>query len=89
MLEVFEAQSTGTDLVGRGFVDYTLQAENDPVQYIRPEDSEASTITGTLAGDNLAITVVLEEPATTTEYTGSLGFFTDGEGPGASLTFDP
>ena len=89
VLEVFEAQSTGTDLVGRGFVDYTLQAENDLVQYIRPEDSEASTITGTLAGDNLAITVVLEEPATTTEYTGSLGFFTDGEGSGASLTFDP
>ena len=79
MLEVFEEQASGTDLVGSSTAQYTLQAENDPVQYIRPEDSEALTITGTLAGRDLAMTVVLEETATTTGYTGSLGFFTDGE----------
>ena len=97
MLEVFEAQASGTDLIGSNTAQYTLIAQNDPVQYIRPEDSEDLTITGTLAGDDLVMTLVLEEIATTTGYTGNLGLFTDGsatadvttEGSGGFLTFIP
>ena len=101
-LNVFEEQASGTDLIGSSTAQYTLQAENDPVQYIRPEGSPVS-ITGSLAGpadgsgSDLAMTLVLEETATTSSYAGSLGFFTDGsaaadlltEGAGGFLTFSP
>ena len=102
VLEVFEEQASGTDLIGSGTAQYTLQAENDPVQYIRPTSSPVN-IEGSLggpadgSGSDLVITLVLEETATTTGYTGSLGFFTDGsaaadlltEGSGGFLTFTP
>ena len=91
VFEVFEAQASGTDLIGSSTAQYTLQAENDPVQYIRPVGSPVN-ITGNLAGvdgDALAMRLVLEETATTSPYTGSLGFFTDGESAGDFPTFDP
>ena len=96
VLNVFEEQASGTDLIGSGVAQYTLQAQNDPVQYIRPEGSPVN-IEGSLADRNLAMTLVLEETATTSPYTGSLGFFTDGsaitdiltEGAGGFLTFTP
>ena len=101
-LNVFEEQASGTDLIGSGTAEYTLQAENDPVQYIRPVGSPVN-IEGSLggpadgSGSDLVITLVLEETATTSPYTGSLGFFTDGsaaadlltEGAGGFLTFSP
>ena len=64
MLEVFEEQASGTDLIGSSTAQYTLQAENDLVQYIRPEGSPVS-IVGNLADGDLAMTLVLEETATT------------------------
>ena len=92
---VFEAQAFGTDLIGSSTAQYTLQAENDPIQHIGPTGSPVN-IEGSLADGDLAMTLMFEEPATTTEYTGSLGFFTDGsatadvtEGTGSFLTFTP
>ena len=99
-LNVFEEQASGTDLIGSSTAQYTLQAQNDPVQYIRPTSSPVN-IEGSLggpadgSGSDLVITLVLEETATTSLYTGSLGFFTDGsagitpESAGGFLTFTP
>ena len=98
MLQVSEEQASGIDLVGSGTAQYTLRAENDPIQYIRPEvgGSPPVNIVGNLADSSLTMTVVLEETSTTTGYSGSLGFFTDGsaiadvdEGTGSFLTFTP
>ena len=70
-LNVFEEQASGTDLIGSSTAQYTLQAQNDPVQYIRPTSSpvniEGSNWVGRLMGlaSDLVITLVLEETATT------------------------
>ena len=70
-LNVFEEQASRTDLIGSSTAQYTLQAENDPVQYIRPVGSPVN-IEGSLggpadgSGSDLVITLVLEETATTT-----------------------
>ena len=95
VFEVFEAQASGTDLIGSSTAQYTLQAENDPIQHIGPTGSSVN-IEGSLADGDLAMTLVLEETASTSPYTGSLGFFTDGsadadvtEGTGSFLTFTP
>ena len=105
VLNVFEEQASGTDLIGSGTAQYTLQAENDPIQYIRPEGSPVSIDWHSRLALwlmdlalMLEMTLVLEETATTSPYTGSLGFFTDGSamplifllrGRGGFLTFTP
>ena len=72
---------------GTGTAVYALQAENDPVQYIRPVGSPVN-ITGMLADGDLAITLNVDEG--TGPHADSSGFFTDGgDGPGNLSFSDP